>query len=305
MKKQLMLLISIACFLTAHVFAQNGNTGIGTTQPGSKLTVNGSFAGTYSNITAITYSMTAADYYLAWNGASNGTITLPAYNTAVSPATTIKGRMYYIKNTSTSSALTVAANGTEKLDNQTGAAVASISLPSGYIAIIISTGVLSATGTTWEVALINSSAVASSGITSLRVYMNSYSISGSGGSTQLSIQGTSFNTITGSTIGANNITLPAGTYRVTLTNSGDFITGAGQGASLLSTLFVSGSAYQKLAASEITGPFISVPASNSGSAILTLAASGTIHFINSCSASGGFNGGAGSANTAASVEKLQ
>ena len=140
-------------FLTCgSLYAQTGNTGVGTTTPGSKLTVNGSCAATYKNITATTYTLLASDYYLAWNGSSAGTITLPA---AISGSGNFSGRVYHIKNTSTGSSLTVAANGSELIDDQSGAGIASTILPAGYYAMFVSKGTTSST--TWEVAIVGSS----------------------------------------------------------------------------------------------------------------------------------------------------
>lgn len=141
--------------ICSDLYGQTGNTGVGTTTPGSKLTVNGSFAATYNNVTATTYTLLASDYYLAWNGSSAGTITLPA---AISGSGNFSGRVYHIKNTSTSSSLTVAANGSELMDDQSGPGVTSITLPAGYYGMFISKGTTS--GTTWEVAIVGSSVTA-------------------------------------------------------------------------------------------------------------------------------------------------
>ena len=141
--------------ICGSLYAQTGNTGVGTTTPGSKLTVNGSFAATYKNITATTYTLLASDYYLAWNGSSAGTVTLPA---AISGAGNFSGRIYHIKNTSASSSLTIAANGSELMDDQSGPGVASITLPAGYYGMFISKG--TASGVTWEVAIVGSSVTA-------------------------------------------------------------------------------------------------------------------------------------------------
>jgi len=147
--------LTVFFLICGSLYAQTGNTGVGTTTPGSKLTVNGSFAATYKNITATTYTLLASDYYLAWNGSSAGTVTLPA---AISGAGNFSGRIYHIKNTSASSSLTIAANGSELMDDQSGPGVASITLPAGYYGMFISKG--TASGVTWEVAIVGSSVTA-------------------------------------------------------------------------------------------------------------------------------------------------
>jgi len=150
------VIILTGFFLTCScLYAQTSNTGIGTYTPGSKLTVNGSFAAAYKNVTATTYSLLTSDYYLAWNGSSAGTVTLPA---AISGSGNFSGRVYHIKNTSTSSALAIAANGSELMDDQSGPGVASITLPAGYYGMFISKG--TASGVTWEVAIVGSSVTA-------------------------------------------------------------------------------------------------------------------------------------------------
>jgi len=174
----------------SSLYAQTSNTGIGTYTPGSKLTVNGSFAATYNNITATTYTLLASDYYLAWNGSSAGTVTLPA---AISGSGNFSGRVYHIKNTSTSSSLTIAANGSELMDDQSGPGVASITLPAGYYGMFISKGTTS--GVTWEVAIVGSS------VTSFANNWTSYT-------------GTLTNPFTGSTGGGGfatgvSVTIPA------------------------------------------------------------------------------------------------
>ena len=112
MKKKIfcVVLTILACLMTK---AQTGNVGIGTANPGSKLTVNGSVAGAFTSVTANTYNAGENDFSMMWNGTANGTITLPASTT--SPNRT--GRLYFFKNASTAYTLTIDANGSELIDN--------------------------------------------------------------------------------------------------------------------------------------------------------------------------------------------
>lgn len=137
-------LIILTAATSAH--AQTGNTGIGTSTPGSKLTVNGSFAAAYTAVTG-NYTMTAADYYVVSNSAANSVITLPAALAAGSG--NYKGRLYEIKNTHTTSVLTVAAGGTELIDDVGATGVASIAVTPGDGVLLVSNG--NTAGTTWEV----------------------------------------------------------------------------------------------------------------------------------------------------------
>jgi len=151
MRKILFNAVALCAILSGYSsFGQSGNTGIGSTTPGSRLTVNGSFGAPYTVVTA-SGTVGANDFYLAYNGGANGTLTLPA---AISGAGNFLGRMYHFKNTGTAT-LTIAANGTELIDNQSGAGVGTVDVPSGYYAFFISKG--TTTGSTWELVLLSSS----------------------------------------------------------------------------------------------------------------------------------------------------
>lgn len=148
MKKRLLFFSFLAGSFVLH--AQSGNVGINTTNPTSTLSVNGSFGAVYRTISAST-SIGSDDFYVAYDGAVNGTITLPV---AIAGSGNFAGRMYHFKNTGTAN-LIIAANGSELIDNQSGAGVPSVQVPPGYYAFIISRGVTS--GTTWELVILSSS----------------------------------------------------------------------------------------------------------------------------------------------------
>jgi len=146
MRTKLLVWMFAAFFCYGDAIAQSGNVGIGTNTPGSKMTVNGSFGATY-RIASASGTVGTNDYYIAYNGSVDGTLTLPA---AISGDGNFLGRIYYFKNTGTA-ILTVAANGSEMIDDLSdGDGVDSINLEPGEYAFLISKG--TTTGTTWEVA---------------------------------------------------------------------------------------------------------------------------------------------------------
>lgn len=149
MKKLLMGFFSL---LSYFLLGQAGSVGINTVIPGSTLEINGSLAAQYRLISA-DYIMSITDYYVAYNGSSVGTITLPGAIAAYPAQGHIKGRVYYIKNTGSFN-VNIASNGGELIDNQPGAAVSSIGLGQGWAAILISNG-NSGAGVTWEAIVIN------------------------------------------------------------------------------------------------------------------------------------------------------
>ncbi|MBK1896173.1 hypothetical protein [Chryseobacterium paridis] len=150
MKRNSIFLSLLATLNGILIYSQAGNVGINTVTPGSTLTVNGSFAATYRTVTT-SGNVSPTDYYLAYNSNTSGTLTLPA---AIIGSGNFMGRTYHFKNTGTA-ALSIAANGAELIDNQTGAGVPTVNVPPGYYAFFISKGTLS--GTTWELILLSSS----------------------------------------------------------------------------------------------------------------------------------------------------
>lgn len=139
MKRIIILLGALLC--SGSVFSQ---VGINTVSPGSILTVNGSFSSNYREVTTNTV-LSISDSYVAYEGSSDATLTLPA---AISGNGNFKGRIYGIKNSS-SSVVTIMANGTEQIDGATD--VSAVTLPPGYYVELISKG--TTTGTTWELSM--------------------------------------------------------------------------------------------------------------------------------------------------------
>ncbi|AZA80703.1 hypothetical protein C1637_12240 [Chryseobacterium lactis] len=152
MRKKLLFMTFLTGLGCAMVNAQSGNIGVNTPNPGSSLTVNGSFAAAYKTVS--TGGLVGAnDYYIAYNSAGNGTLTLPA---AINGAGNFAGRTYHFKNTGTGD-LFIAANGSELIDNQNGigAGVSTLTIPTGYYAFLVSKG--TTTGSTWELVLYSNS----------------------------------------------------------------------------------------------------------------------------------------------------
>ncbi|GAA4154014.1 hypothetical protein GCM10022217_10420 [Chryseobacterium ginsenosidimutans] len=150
MKRNSVFLSLLAILNCVLISAQAGNVGVNTPNPGSKLTVNGSFAASYKTVTTNTV-INADDFYVAYNGSTNGILTLPS---AIGGSGNFVGRTYHFKNTG-NAMLSITASGTELIDNQSGAGVSSVDVPPGYYAFFISKG--TTTGTTWELILISSS----------------------------------------------------------------------------------------------------------------------------------------------------
>jgi hypothetical protein len=119
--KRFFVVVLSALFITAS-FAQ---VGIGTTSPNSTLDVRGSVSGNYR---AFAVSTTAgSDYTLVFTGTSAATLTLP-------DATTITGRVYWIKNASSNaSTLTIATTSSQTID---GAASWSISQTNKVVSLV-------------------------------------------------------------------------------------------------------------------------------------------------------------------------
>jgi hypothetical protein len=122
----------ILLFCTICAIVTNAQVGIGTTTPNSTLDVQGSLAAKTTISTSATNTL-GSEYIFIYTGGSAATATLP-------DATTIIGRMYTIKNSS-SFALTINTTLSQQIDGST-----SYALNSQY-----QTATLVSTGTAWNI----------------------------------------------------------------------------------------------------------------------------------------------------------
>jgi hypothetical protein len=109
---------------------------------------------------------------------------------------------------------------------------------------------------------------------SLRVTFDGSTAGASTGLIILPINGTTFNSVQGATIGNNSITLPAGKYEVSLTVSGYFHVPQ-DANSVYSILYINDGPYQRLAG--YSNP-VNSGATYAGTAIFVLNATSTITF---------------------------
>jgi len=165
--KKKLIIISFGLFLFSFTY---GQVGINTSNPGSTLDINGSFATPYKAVSAASYTLLKTEHYLDFRGASASIWSLPA---ALPSPATFGGRIYEIRNGSNFD-ITVVPNGSEKIDvSNISIAQSSFTIPAGYYTVLKNTGLTS--GTTWVVSLItqgNTAKSLSSGFsTSILGYM--------------------------------------------------------------------------------------------------------------------------------------
>lgn len=132
---------AVALLSSSIAFAQAGNIGVNTANPGSTMDINGSVAAKYNAVTAALYNLTATDFHVSYNGTANATFNLPA---AISGNGNFKGRMYTIKN-NTNFTITVNSATPETINGN-----ASVPVPANQSVQLINTG-LTGANPTWEV----------------------------------------------------------------------------------------------------------------------------------------------------------
>lgn len=136
MKKFISIFLFGAAILNAQV-------GINTSTPNSTLAINGSLRAGYKEVTATSYTILDNDHYITYNGTANAAFTLPVIGTGT---TSYTGRIYKIKNISSSTITLLASSGnTLRIDNTP---VASFVIPVGAYAEVVNNS--NTTGGTWD-----------------------------------------------------------------------------------------------------------------------------------------------------------
>ncbi|WP_223609283.1 hypothetical protein [Chryseobacterium sp. OSA05B] len=155
MHKNFTTLLKVVGLLTASIaFAQSGNIGVNTLNPGSTMDINGSLAANYTAVNTTPYTLTATDFHVSYNGSSNAVFTLPS---AINGIGNFKGRIYTIKN-NTNFTLTVNPAGSETINGNAG-----VSVSQNQSVQLISTG-LTGAGSTWEIVSAGTSLTANNGL---------------------------------------------------------------------------------------------------------------------------------------------
>lgn len=128
-----------------------GQVGINTSTPSSTLSVNGSFATSYSETNSTTYTIGDTQHEITCTntGGVAPTWTLPVLGTGDA---NLLGREYLIRNSS-GSTLTLKGNGSELID-VAGTGSNTVLIPHGHTGYVKSTGGESPTGVTWAFSMI-------------------------------------------------------------------------------------------------------------------------------------------------------
>jgi hypothetical protein len=133
----------------------DGNIGIGTVTPSSTMTVNGSFAGAYREITQTSYNISPADYVVSYNGTAAATFNLPDITTSIA------GRTYFIKNLTGDYDLTVSSGMVELRRGGTSSSQNFVVVPAGYYTMIVAN--TNTSGSVWDILSLQDSHIATTG----------------------------------------------------------------------------------------------------------------------------------------------
>ncbi|WP_300687508.1 hypothetical protein [Chryseobacterium sp.] len=152
------LCLAVLALSPAIIFAQAGNVGVNTANPGSTMDINGSLAANYKAVTT-SYNLTSSDFHISYGGTADTVFSLPV---SISGDGNFKGRIYRIKNNSNFK-ITVNAAAPETINGNI-----SISVPANQSVELVSTG-LSGANSTWEIlsmgTIVNNNMTASNGLT--------------------------------------------------------------------------------------------------------------------------------------------
>lgn len=135
------LFFAVLALSPAVVFAQAGNVGINTANPGSTMDISGSLAANYNAVNTNSYNLTSSDFHVSYNGSSNAVFNLPS---AINGVGNYKGRIYRIKN-NTNFSITVNSAAPETINGNP-----SVLVPANQSIELINTGLTGAVST-WEI----------------------------------------------------------------------------------------------------------------------------------------------------------
>lgn len=126
--------VIMMCMMAYLGFAQ---IGIGTTNVSSTLTVDGSIAGKYKEVSASTYTIRDDDYTIAFTGTTNNTVfTMPIISD-----NDVQGRMYNIKNLSSNKTIEIKSNVYFRQGGGTDRFSYTVAVPpNGFVSIVANSG---------------------------------------------------------------------------------------------------------------------------------------------------------------------
>lgn len=129
--------------------------GINTPTPNSTLTINGSLAAKYNEISSA-YTLTKDDYFVSYIGNSDALITLPSVGNG---NTSFTGRIYRIKNISSNNLTLQPANGNFLRSTDLTGAANFIIPPGNYVEVVNNSNTSSTGVPTWDLSFIGNTEV--------------------------------------------------------------------------------------------------------------------------------------------------